>query len=109
MFLPPTNGYRILVYGRDFTLMDTRRMLLASTGFRADTVSSFSDLGFAVRHAQPPYELVILCHTVPEEERVSVRRLIEKAGIGLYQLERLVHPERFINVVSGRTHEQTSS
>lgn len=109
MFLPPTNGYRILVYGRDFTLMDTRRMLLASTGFQADTVSNLNELRSAVRHAQPPYELVILCHTVPEEERVSVRHLLQNAGIGLYQLERLVHPERFINVVSGRTHEQACS
>lgn len=99
MLLPPTNGYRILIYGRDFTLMDTRRLLLASAGFQADMVSSLAELRSVVRHAQPPYELVILCHTVPKEDRASVRHLMENVGAGLYQLERLVPPERFLNVV----------
>jgi hypothetical protein len=109
MFLPPTNGCRILIYGRDSTLLDTRRMLLASTGFQADTASSLDELRSEVRCAQPPYELVILCHTVSKEDRDSVHHLLENSGIGLYQLERLVHPEHFLNVVSARTNEQAHS
>jgi hypothetical protein len=109
MLLPPTNGYGILIYGRDFTLLDTRRMLLASWGFQADTVSTFDELRSAVYHAQPTYELLILCHTVSKEDRAMVRHLIENTGIGLYQLERLIPPKRFLNAVSGKTYEDADS
>lgn len=107
MLLPPTNGYRILIYGHDFTLLDTRRMLLASTGFHADTVSTLDELRFAVHHAQPPYELVILCHTISNDDREAVRQLIDKTATGLYQLDRLVAPKRFINTVYEKTYEDT--
>jgi DNA-binding response OmpR family regulator len=73
MFAPPTNGYRILVYGRDSTLLGTRRMLLASTGFETQTVSSLQQLRSALRDAEPPYELIILCHTVPPDERIAIQ------------------------------------
>jgi hypothetical protein len=99
MFAPPTNGYRILIYGRDPALLETRRMLLASAGFEASTVSSIQQLRQSLRRAEPPYELIILCHTVPTDERIETRKLAEKTGIGLYQLEFLETPPRFISTV----------
>lgn len=105
MLLPPTNGHRLLIYGRDYTLLDTRRMLLASSGFQADIVSTLDQLRSAVRRAQPPYELVILCHTISREDRAVVRDLIEKTRIGLYQLEKLIPPKRFLTAVSGKAYE----
>jgi hypothetical protein len=106
MFAPPTNGYRILVYGRDSTLLETRRMLLASTGFEAETVSSLQQLRSALRNSEPPYELIIVCHTVPADERVEIQKLAARVRVGLYQLQLFEAPTRFIGTVSGMTVER---
>ncbi len=103
MFAPPTNGYRILIYGWDPALLETRRLLLASAGFEASAVSSIQELRQRLRWAEPPYQLIILCHTVPTEERIESRKLAEKMGIGLYQLDFLETPPRFIGTVSEMT------
>ena len=56
------------------------------------TLSSFSQLS--------QYELFILCHTIPEEERLKIRAIATHQGIGLYQLERMEAPPRFIGKVA---------
>jgi len=98
MLAPPTDQFRILIYGKDSTLLETRRLLLASSGFRVRTVSSMEQLHFIV-NAEEKYELFILCHTIPEEERVNIRGMAIRNGVGLYQLERMEAPPRFIGKV----------
>jgi hypothetical protein len=100
MFAPPTNGYRILIYGQDSTLLETRRLLLASGGFRVNTVSNLRQFSHSVERAQPRYELFILCHTVPVEERSEIQSLAFAAEAGLYQLQLMEAPPRFIGTVS---------
>jgi hypothetical protein len=100
MFAPPTNGYRILIYGRDSTLLETRRLILASSGFRVDTVSTLHKFQRAVEQAQPRYELFILCHTVPAQEQEEIRALAVSVNTGLYQLQRMEPPPQFIGTVS---------
>lgn len=101
MIAPPTNGYRILIYGRDSSLLETRRLLLASTGFRVNTVSDLRQFRFSIKREQPPYALFILCHTVPKEERAMIEELAVQTGAGLYQLERMEKPPQFIHRVAG--------
>jgi hypothetical protein len=100
MFAPPTNGYRILIYGRDSTLLETRRLVLASSGFRVDTVSTLQQFQRAVEQAQPPYELFILCHTVSAEEQEEIKALALGLNTGLYQLQRMECPPQFVDTVS---------
>jgi hypothetical protein len=92
MIAPPTNGYRILIYGQDSPLLETRRLLLASAGFRVNTVSNLRQLRDAVSQAQPPYELLILCHTVPLDQRETISSIALDAGAGVYQLDRGEQP-----------------
>jgi len=100
MIAPPTNGYRILIYARYLALMETRRLLLASDEYRVNTVGDLKQFRYSVEQEQPPYELFILCHTVPEDERQAIRVIALRTGAGLYQLERMVQPIRFIYNVS---------
>jgi hypothetical protein len=100
MVAPPTNGYRILIYGRDSTLLETRRLLLASGGFRVNTASDLPEFRSSVERERPGYELFILCHTVPKEERRIVEDMASHADAGLYQLERLESPPRFMGRIS---------
>jgi len=95
MIAPPTNRYRILIYGRDFTLLETRRLLLASNGFRVNTVGDLKQFRYSVEQEQLPYELFILCHTVPEGERQAIRDMALRTSAGLYQLERMEQPTQF--------------
>jgi hypothetical protein len=100
MVAPPTNGYRILIYGRDSTLLETRRLLLASGGFRVNTVSNLLELRRSVERERPGYELFILCHTVPKEERQAIEDIASRIDAGLYQLERMESLPRFVNKIS---------
>jgi hypothetical protein len=100
MIAPPTNGYRILIYGRDSTLLETRRLLLASGGFRVNTVSNLVELRRYVERERPGYELFILCHTVPDEERQAIEGIAVRMDAGLYQLERMESPPRFVSTIS---------
>lgn len=64
----------ILCYGHDQSLLDTRRMILQSS-FRVETASSLSEI--AHLGATMDIALVVLCHTVPEEE---ARRVMQITG-----------------------------
>jgi len=100
MIAPPTTGYRILIYVRDSTLLETRRLLLASAGFQVNTVCNLQKLGASVERERPLYELFIRCHTVPEEERRISGDVASRIDAGLYQLERLESPPQFVDRVS---------
>jgi hypothetical protein len=100
MIAPPTNGYRILIYGRDSTLLETRRLLLATGGFRVNTVSNLPQFRASVDRERPRYELFILCHTVPDEERRTIEDIASHTDAGLYQLERMENPPQFVGRVS---------
>jgi len=100
MTVPPTGEFRILIYGKDSILLETRRLLLASNGFRVSTVSNLEQLRVVADTEWPHYELFILCHTIPEEERLRIRGMAIRKGVGLYQLERMETPPRFIGKVT---------
>jgi hypothetical protein len=100
MIVPPTDEYRILIYGKDSTLLETRRLLLVSSGFHVYTVSSLQQFRTLVDRERRHYELFILCHTIPEEERTRIQGMAIRRGAGLYQLERMEEPPRFIGKVT---------
>ncbi|MBS1815349.1 MAG: hypothetical protein JSS87_10775 [Acidobacteria bacterium] len=64
----------ILCYGHDQTLLDTRRMILQSS-FRVETASSLAEL--AHLGGVMDVALIVICHTVPEEE---CRRVMQISG-----------------------------
>ena len=64
----------ILCYGHDRSLLNTRRMILQSS-FRVETASTLAEI--AHLGATMDVALVVLCHTVPEEE---ARRVMQISG-----------------------------
>ena len=100
MMAPPTNGHRILLYGQDSTLLHTRRLVLASAGFDVDTVCSLEQFLEFAEKADPLYELFILCHTVPVDERGQILPVAIKRTAGLYQLQRMEAPPRLVETAS---------
>jgi hypothetical protein len=87
---------RILAYGQDAVLLGTRRSLLLRMGFQVDTAASRQELELRITNAEPPYKLVILCHTVPLIERRRIEMAAAKSNMPVYQLETAIAPENFL-------------
>ena len=98
--LPPPTGNRVLVYGKDSILLHTRQRILQANNFQVDTVSDFNQLCVYVDQADPDYDLIIVCHTVPHQERDKIQHLIQRRSTGLYQLERMETPPRLLGTAS---------
>jgi hypothetical protein len=91
---------RILVYGQEATLLATRRFLLLQAGFHVDTADSRQELELRIANAEPPYKLVVACHTVPLVERRRIEMAAAKSNMPLYQLDTAIDPENFLVRVS---------
>lgn len=57
---------RVLMFGRDVMLLDTRRMVLQSAGYEVSTGTQLSELDRAV--SLRSFDLLILCHTLALDE-----------------------------------------
>jgi hypothetical protein len=94
------NTRRILTYGHDAVLLETRGLLLRANGFDADTVVTEPEFYLHIARAEPPYRLWILCHSIPKEERPALLALSTKLTTLLYQLETPVAPPDFLEKVA---------
>jgi DNA-binding response OmpR family regulator len=56
----------ILIYGRDYDLLETRRLVLQKAGFQAWTVTNLADAEKIT--VTQPSDLLILCHSLSVEE-----------------------------------------
>jgi DNA-binding response OmpR family regulator len=57
----------ILLFGRNTRLLETRKMVLESVGYRVYLASDLSTASYMLREAE--IDLLILCHSLPMEER----------------------------------------
>jgi CheY-like chemotaxis protein len=78
--MPPTSiqSALILNVGRDPVLLNTRRLLLESAGYLVESACSTKDAINQFRSGD--LDLVVLCHSVPEEERDYFIGLIRDYG-----------------------------
>ena len=91
---------RILTYGHDSVLLETRRLLLEHGGFVVDTANTSQEFEACIAEAHPPYGLYILCHTVPIEEQRNIAAEASKANTAVYQLTVATAPPDFLIRVS---------
>jgi hypothetical protein len=91
---------RILTYGHDSVLLETRRLLLEHGGFVVDTANSSQEFEACIAQAQPPYKLYILCHTVPIEEQRKIGAEASQVNTAVYQLTVATAPPDFLIRVS---------
>ena len=62
--------HHLLISGTDAQLLSLRKSVLSQAGFSVHTVTQFQNL--AALPAEAPIELVILCHTLSDEQRCAV-------------------------------------
>jgi DNA-binding response OmpR family regulator len=87
---------RILTYGYDEVLLDTRQAVLEMAGYEADIARSADEFHHRVSKADTPYDLFILCHTVPPVEQSSIRQAATDAGVAVYGMSSSISPEDFL-------------
>src|ERR1700679_4034968 len=92
--------HRILTYGQDSVLLETRRLLLEQGGFAGDTASTLQEFVARIAEMQPPYGLYVLCHTVPLAERHEIAADALRANTAVYQLAAAIAPPDFLIKVS---------
>jgi hypothetical protein len=90
---------RILAYGKDPILLQTRRMILEEAGFQVDTAVSVEKFSQYVDEANPPYGLFVLCHTISAPEQQAIGARAAQAHTPVYQLSVPVAPPDFLEKV----------
>jgi hypothetical protein len=92
----------LLMYGRDRTILDLRRVILARAGYGATTAEDRVDLSEWLEWSDSPSDLLILCHTVSRGERISLEALATSARIAVYHLETSDDPRNLAASVARR-------
>lgn len=85
----------VLIFGHDRALSETRKLLLEQVGIR-------SDISTDLRRCQNlghQYRLLILCHTVTNDEESSIRASCVDSRLGIYPLLIGLPPGDFVNIV----------
>jgi CheY-like chemotaxis protein len=68
----------ILAVGQDPTLLDTRNLILRSAGYMVEPARS---IGQAISHFRAgDFDLVVVCHSVPAQDRDRLASLIRTSG-----------------------------
>jgi hypothetical protein len=94
------NSYRILVYGHDAILLETRCMVLRQAGFHLDAASSAEEFEACIAQAEIPYRLFLLGHTVPVAEQRKIAESAADSATTVYQLTESVPPQHLIDRLS---------
>ena len=100
--ITPPNSKRLLIYGRENMLLDTRRRILETAGFAVDANIVLPDIQ-AQLAADPGYALLIVCHTAPAGDRRALAELAEEAAVPIFQIEILITPADLLKAAAGAT------
>jgi hypothetical protein len=93
------NSTPLLIYGRDLTLLGTRRLVLEIAGFAVHTVAALDDVQTKIA-SNAAYAMLIICHTAPAEECRALVTLAGQSEIPVYQIESLITPTALIQLAS---------
>jgi hypothetical protein len=74
-------------------------LVLNRAGFDVDVADDNQSLEQQIAAAKRGYDLLVLCHTVRDEERKSLRIIARQSDIPVYQMEPLVSPPELISNV----------
>jgi hypothetical protein len=103
------NPHRILAFGHDAVLLQTRCMVLRNAGFQVNAVNSSEELEAYIAEAKIPYRLILVGHTVPEDDRARIAILAGGLSTLVHQLTELVPPQNLIREVTERLNEATDT
>jgi hypothetical protein len=84
----------LLMCGDSPFLVETRTRVLQHAGFAVDPVSCPAEV--EKRLAERRYGLLLICHSMQEEEVGTLKAMGERAGVSTYWIEPLTPPETLI-------------
>jgi hypothetical protein len=87
-----SHSCRVLTYGRDEVLLKTRQDLLKTIGIKTDVSLNADEFPHCITASERGYDLFILCHTVPEQERELIVEAADGSNVEIYVLNGLVLP-----------------
>ena len=90
---------RVVCYGRDQALLETRCKIIAWLGFEAAMVIAAEELSAIIDQSKNLYGLCVLCHTVPSDERSDLHAALKMRDIAVYQIEGFVKPLDFVTKI----------
>lgn len=96
MPLPSGRAIRVLTFGRDQVLLDSRCRIIALLGVESATADTEKQFYEAINRTEDRYELCIFCHSVPREKRPELHAAATARGIAVYQIEDFVEPTDFL-------------
>ena len=91
---------QVLTYGHDAVLLDTRRLLLKQAGVEIDIVTRAEEFRARLALAQPPYGLIILCHTISEAEQQQISTAAAQSNTAVYTISTPMEPPDFLRTVT---------
>ena len=94
------SSVRILLYGQDADLQMTRAMLLTEAGYFVDSADHWVECKTHLE--RDDYRVVILCHTVSQEERKECEILALDKKIRVYVLTSAIAPQEFMRQIAER-------
>jgi hypothetical protein len=86
---------KILTYGRDQLLLETRGLILSGAGYEPVLAGSRSEFESHLQE-EGRFGLAVLCHTIDQIERDEIEPLIRERRIPVYALPTGVPPKDFI-------------
>jgi hypothetical protein len=98
-----SNSCRVLTYGRDEVLLKTRQALLATVGIKTDLSLNADEFLHCITSSERGYDLFILCHTVPPEDRKVIVEAANGSDVEIYVLDNIVLPGQFLTHVQQLT------
>ena len=84
------------MYGLEALLLDTRCSILKTAGFKSCTTVGPRSLASALKSETFPYDLLILCHTVPIAERQPIAALAAQHRMPVFQIDSMITPVSLI-------------
>ena len=97
-----TKPRKILIYGLDPVLLDTRRRILERVGFEVQVALGRDEFQGCTTEAG--YDLLIICHTIPESEQRQLSLAEDPKRPHVLQVTRLVPPDTFLRQVHQQLH-----
>jgi len=90
----------VLMYGHDASLLDSRKWVLESRGYRVHTIQRLSQLNHIP--ATSPVSLLVLCHTLTSQDAVDASTRASARWPGLKQLQLVADSSRYPSQVLGQ-------
>jgi hypothetical protein len=87
--------------------MKLRRLVLAHAGYDLEILTGTEETRRRLAHSAGSYWALVICHSVPPYEASTLREAAAQARVAVYELSKLLPPERLIQDIEAlwkKTH-----